>query len=74
MLYEVITERTVEHLEARRSTSRPKAAAEAGQLGLFGGEPPVVQALREVKLETLTPLDALNLIAEWKKHLTGGAG
>ena len=51
---------------------RPKAAP-AGQLGLFAGPDPRLEALaRDLRLldpESLRPLDALNLLAEWKKRL-----
>jgi DNA mismatch repair protein MutS len=50
----------------------PKAAP-GGQLGLFAGPDPRLEALaRDLRLldpESLRPLDALNLLAEWKKRL-----
>ena len=50
-----------------------RGGASAGQLGLFAPPDPRLEALRRdlggLDLETLRPLDALNLIAEWKKRL-----
>jgi DNA mismatch repair protein MutS len=49
----------------------------ASQLGLFAGPPPdpaaeeVAKALRGLDLDGLRPLDALNLLAGWKKKLGG---
>ncbi len=51
--------------------------ADPGQLGLFGGSPAdpaadeVAKALRALDLDALRPLDALNLLAGWKKRLGG---
>ncbi len=45
----------------------------AGQLGLFAAPDPRTEALlrelRALELESLRPLDALNLLADWKKRL-----
>ncbi len=49
-----------------------RRAAPAGQLGLFAPDPrleAVLRDLRGLEVESLRPLDALNLIAEWKKRL-----
>jgi DNA mismatch repair protein MutS len=50
---------------------RPDATA--AQLGLFPGPDPALAALRdelaELDLDALRPLDALNLLAAWKKRL-----
>jgi DNA mismatch repair protein MutS len=51
--------------------------AGASQLGLFGGAPgdpaaeEVAKALRALDVDALRPLDALNLLAGWKKKLGG---
>jgi len=67
VLHELESERTVEHLEPRRGGGRGRAPTP--QLPLFGAAPhPVVRALRALDLETLTPLEALNRIAEWKRQ------
>jgi len=74
VLHELESERTVERLEhggaPPESAPRGRAAgAPPPQLPLFAGEPhPVVRALRALELETLTPLEALNRIAEWKRQ------
>jgi len=68
VLHELESERTVEHLEPARGGARARRAA-TPQLPLFGGDAhPVVRALRELDLETLTPLEALNRIAAWKRQ------
>jgi DNA mismatch repair protein MutS len=61
---------------ASRRTSRQRGsdAGGAGQLGLFGAppEPALValrQELRALDMDALRPLDALNLLAGWKKKL-----
>ena len=47
----------------------------AAQLGLFGAPDPLAAELREalaaLDLDALRPLDALNLLASWKKRLGG---
>jgi len=78
VLHELESERTVERLEhgsappasARRGRAASAPAGSAPpQLPLFTAEThPVVRALREIELETLTPLEALNRIAEWKRR------
>ncbi|MGH7731266.1 MAG: DNA mismatch repair protein MutS, partial [Candidatus Eiseniibacteriota bacterium] len=68
VLAELESERTVEHLEhptGPRPAAGPTTAAPADH--------PLGARLRELKLETLTPLEALNLLAGWKKEW-GGAG
>jgi DNA mismatch repair protein MutS len=57
-----------------RGTAPASAAAMPGQLSLFGGsasaaEQAVAERLRELDLEELTPLEALNLLAELKGEL-----
>jgi DNA mismatch repair protein MutS len=73
VLLELESERTVEHLEppGRRRGRAPRPAPD--QLPLFAAEShPVVEALRTLELESLTPLEALNRIAEWKRSLGPG--
>jgi DNA mismatch repair protein MutS len=56
---------------ARGKRRRPSVS----QLGLFGGAPAdpgaeeVAKALRALDLDAVRPLDALNLLAGWKKRL-----
>jgi len=71
VLHELEAERTVEHLRAR-GASNPKPAPETS-LPLFANAPhPVEEALKQVNVEGLTPLEALNLLAEWKKKWGAG--
>ncbi len=66
VLHELESERTVEHLEPARARA---GRAATPQMALFGAPVhPVVQALRALDLETLTPLEALNRIAAWKRE------
>lgn len=45
------------------------------QLSLFGDEEdPVIQAINSVDINRLTPLEALNLIHEWKRMLSQSGG
>ena len=68
VLHELESERTVEHLEHAPGAGRARRPAPP-PLPLFGSEiHPVVRALRDLDLETLTPLEALNRIAEWKRR------
>ena len=49
----------------------PDAARDPGQLALFGEAPrpePVLQELRELDVDTLTPLEALNRLADLKRR------
>ena len=73
VLAELESERTVEHLEPpgrrRARVNRPPSA----QLPLFGAEPhPVLEELRRLEVEKLSPLEALNRIAEWKRTVGTG--
>ena len=67
VLAELESERTVEHLEHPRARGRAASAEAAGQLPLFAPTHPVVEALAALNVEELTPLEALQLLAEWKK-------
>jgi len=56
-------------LEAARSTAHERV--EAAQLGLFEQGPhPLVVELEKLDLSRATPLDALNLLAEWQRLFT----
>jgi DNA mismatch repair protein MutS len=73
VLSELEAERTVEQLEGHPAAD-PKAAraAEEAQLGLFAaGGPAILTELAALELETLTPLAAINLLAEWKRRWGG---
>jgi DNA mismatch repair protein MutS len=69
VLAELESERTVEHLEHRvgpAGTPRPEPRPEPR-----ASDHPIAARLRELKLETLTPLEALNLLAAWKREWGG---
>ena len=62
------------HAALARGGRRAPAAGPTSQLGLFGAPPDpaaeeVAKELRALELDTLRPLDALNLLAGWKKRL-----
>jgi DNA mismatch repair protein MutS len=82
VLHELESERTAEHLGGSdgsgKVTDAPRRAKPAGggaapELPLFSAPPthPVADALARVSPDTLTPLEALNLIAKWKKEWGG---
>ena len=53
----------------------PPARPDAAQLGLFGppGSPhPLLEELDRLDVNALSPLEALNRLAAWKKQLAGG--
>ena len=70
VLAELEAERAVEHLEPRRAKPTATASAPPAAHPLNA---PLAARLQALTLETLTPLDALNLIAAWKRELDGGA-
>jgi len=73
VLAELESERTVEHLEPPAGRRGRRAPVATAQLPRFGTAPhPVVEALRALELERLTPLEALNRIADWKRSLERG--
>jgi DNA mismatch repair protein MutS len=55
----------------RSGLHRPASEAPPDQLSLFAPEHPLVARLRELEVEGLTPLDALNLLAEMKAQARG---
>ncbi|HET7224664.1 MAG TPA: DNA mismatch repair protein MutS, partial [Candidatus Eisenbacteria bacterium] len=66
LLRELESERSVERLAARGA---PRPAAPRPQLALF--EParhPILDELRALDLERLTPLEAMNRLADWKRR------
>ena len=58
----------------RRGRHRPPSEPPGDQLSLFGAEHPVVSRLRELSVESMTPLDALNLLAALKGEVAEEAG
>ena len=67
VLHELESERTVEHLGAAGGAHRAPALPDRQQSLFAAPEHPLAEKLRELELETLTPLEAMNLLAEWKK-------
>ena len=56
------------------ASRRPPAPPDAQQLGLFsGGTHPVMLELTDLDVNTLSPLEALNRLAGWKRRLEGSA-
>jgi DNA mismatch repair protein MutS len=65
-------------LEAGHDVARrppPPPPPDARQLGLFAGDVPhpLLAELERLDVNTLSPLDALNRLAAWKRRLGGGA-
>jgi DNA mismatch repair protein MutS len=75
VLAELEAERTVEHLEPQGpgTTGAVMDAAGRGDGVVAPGAPehPLAARLRDLELETLTPLEALNLLAEWRREWGG---
>ncbi len=68
VLHELESERTVEHLEARASGQGRRRAEPPATLPLFQAElHPLIGELAGIDPEGITPLEALQRIAEWKK-------
>ncbi|HXS81618.1 MAG TPA: DNA mismatch repair protein MutS [Methylomirabilota bacterium] len=69
VLEELESERTVEELEKPRRGTRPKAAV---PLPLFEAAPPaehpLAEALRALSPDAMTPIEALQRLAEWKQR------
>jgi len=55
----------------RTGRNRPASGPPLDQLSLFGPEHPVVSELRDLELEKLTPLEALNLLARLREQALG---
>jgi DNA mismatch repair protein MutS len=72
VLHELENERTVDHLTAATTLGSRRRSAAQAELPLGGGAPhPLESALKSLRPETLTPLEALNLLAEWKQRWGG---
>ncbi|MGW8266425.1 MAG: DNA mismatch repair protein MutS [Longimicrobiales bacterium] len=56
----------------RRGRYRPLSEPPPDQLSLFGGDHPLLARLRELDVERMTPLEALNALASLKVDLLGG--
>ena len=57
----------------RRGAHRPQSTPPPDQLPLFVGEDPLVNRLRKLEPDRMTPLEALNLLHELQKELRGRA-
>jgi DNA mismatch repair protein MutS len=55
----------------RRGKHRPASEPPPDQLSLFMGEHPVVSKLRDLEVESLTPLEALNLLSALRGEALG---
>ena len=53
----------------KKAKSKHSALASTKQLSLFETEHPVVEEIRKLDATSLTPLEALNKIDEWKKRI-----
>jgi len=58
---------------ARGGATAPAIDAAAQQLALFGGTDPLLERLREVDIDALTPLQALALLGELSAEARGEA-
>lgn len=56
----------LKQLEATSSTTLPEAKEEKEQLRLFPENNPLMEAFKKLDLESLTPIQALNKLYEWK--------
>ncbi|RKY74237.1 MAG: DNA mismatch repair protein MutS [Candidatus Latescibacterota bacterium] len=54
---------------SKKAKGRHSAVASARQLNLFEPEHPVIEEIRKIDPASLTPLEALNKIDEWKKRI-----
>ncbi|HSH46278.1 MAG TPA: DNA mismatch repair protein MutS [Longimicrobiales bacterium] len=53
----------------RSRAGRPAATAPPDQLSMFGGQHPVLDRIRDLEPERMTPLEALNMLAELRKEV-----
>ncbi len=66
-------EEILEELErdSHRSPIRPKRIAEIRQLALFPEASPIIEELKKLDLESMTPLEALNKLYELQREVGG---
>ncbi len=57
----------LKQLEQSSGTTLPDASATQDQLRLFPENNPMIEAYKKLDLETLSPIQALNLLYEWKR-------
>jgi len=53
---------------------RPESEPPPDQLSLFGIDHPVLTRLKEMEVDRMTPLEALNALATLRSVLLGGRG
>jgi DNA mismatch repair protein MutS len=66
-------EEILEELErdSHRAPIKPKRIAETRQLALFPETSPIVEELKRLELESMTPLEALNKLYELQREVEG---
>ena len=57
----------LEQLEKLLGQSRPPQPADAQQMALFPETNPLLDELRDLDINALSPIEALNKLYEWKK-------
>lgn len=68
VLAELESERTVEHLESARPVVAPLPLFEPPRTDPAPPPHPVIEALRRLDPDTLTPMQALHMLADWKSR------
>ena len=58
-------------LDAPAGRKAARAKVDESQLGLFGTAHPVLDELKRIEPDAVTPLEALQKLAEWKKRWGG---
>ncbi len=71
--WEVLALLEAGHHVAHRTPPSPPDAAQLGLFGLPGAPHPLLAELDRLDLNALSPLEALNRLAQWKKQLTEGS-
>ena len=66
--------RSIESIDQSRPTARRAGAVVPEQLGLFGAPHPVVDRLRALDINTMTPLQALEQLARLIEDARSGNG
>ncbi len=64
----------LKQLEQSSGTTLPAASATQDQLRLFPENNPMIEAYKKLDLETLSPIQALNLLYEWKRKFFSDEG
>ena len=57
--------------DSHRSPIRPRRIAEIRQLALFPETSPIIEELKKLDLESMTPLEALNKLYELQREVEG---